>query len=257
MRQRKDGFKMLNAKTKLVQDKVVVVTGANRGLGKAIAEVFVWEGAITVLLGRSEDALLDVKKEFEASGGRVDISVCDLSIDEKVYAAVDEILEKYGRIDALVNNAGIETDLPFVEMPMNMFDEMMRFNFRQLAVMTKAVLPSMIKRKCGSIVNIASAAGERGLPESTAYSASKAAVINFSQTLGEEMRANNIRVNCLNPGLLDTELFWQSATKDYLMEKCGDLISLDTVGYSAVFLVSDLSDGLTCQSITVRGISRW
>lgn len=248
---------MLDAKRKFVHDKVVVITGANRGLGKAIAEVFAWEGAITVLLGRNEDALLQVKKEFEVKGGRVDISVCDLSADKQVYAAADEILQKYGRIDALVNNAGIETDLPFVEMPMDIFDEMMRFNFRQLVVMTKAILPSMIECKRGSIINIASAAGERGLPESTAYSASKAAVINFSQTLGEEMRAYNIRVNCLNPGLLDTELFWQSATKDYLMEKCGDLISLDTVGYSAVFLASDLSDGLTCQSITVRGISRW
>lgn len=248
---------MLNAKKKLVQDKVVVVTGANRGLGKAIAEVFSREGAMVLLLGRSRDALLEAEEELWAKGGRAELCVCDLSIDEQVYAAVDEILKKHGRIDVLVNNAGIETDLPFIEMPMDLFDETMRFNFRQLAVMTKAVLPSMMERKYGSIVNIASAAGERGLPESTAYSASKAAVINFSQTLGEELRPYNIRVNCLNPGLLDTELFWQSATKDYLLERCGDIISLDTLGYSAVFLASDLSEGLSCQSVTVRGISRW
>ncbi len=248
---------MLNAKEKLVQDKIVVVTGANRGLGKAIAEVFAWEGAVVLLLGRSRDALLEVEEELRTKGGRADHCVCDLSTDEHIYAAVDEILKKYGRIDVLVNNAGIETDLPFIKMPMELFDEMMRFNFRQLAVMTKAVLPAMMERKYGSIVNIASAAGERGLPESTAYSASKAAVINFSQTLAEELRPYHIRVNCLNPGLLDTELFWQSATKDYLLEKCGDIISLETLGYSAVFLASDLSDGLTCQSVTVRGISRW
>ncbi len=248
---------MLNLKKKLVQDKIVVVTGANRGLGKAIAEVFAWEGAVVILLGRKKDLLIQVKDEFEAKGGRADICVCDLNDDEQIYSAAGEILKKYGQIDILINNAGIETDLPFVEMPMEMFDEMMRFNFRQLVLVTKAVLPSMMEKKSGSIVNIASAAGERGLPESTAYSASKAAVINFTQTLGEEMRHFNIRVNCLNPGLLDTELFWLSSTKDYLLEKCGDIIGLDTIGYSAAFLASELSEGITCQSITVRGISRW
>lgn len=248
---------MLKAKTKLVQDKIVVVTGANRGLGKAIAEVFAWEAAMVVLLGRSQDSLLAVRDEFVEKGYKADICVCDLANDEHIHAAVDAILEKHGRIDVLVNNAAIETDMLFAEMPVDMFDEMMRFNFRQLTVMTRAVLPAMMARQYGSIVNISSAAGERGLPESTAYSASKAAVINFSQTLGEEMRPYNVRVNCLNPGLLNTDLFWESATKDYLLEKCGDLIDLETVGYSAVFLASDMSEGLTCQSITVRGISRW
>jgi len=248
---------MVKTKRKLVQDKIAVITGANRGLGKAISKVFVNEGATVVLLGRNEGSLIAVRDEFFNMGGKADICVCDLSNDGQIYAAKDEILKKHGFIDILVNNAGIETDLPFLEMPMDMFDDMMRINFRQLVIMTRAVLPSMMERKYGNIVNIASAAGERGLPGSTAYSASKAAVINFSQTLGEEMRNYNIRVNCLNPGLLDTELFWQSASKDYLLEKCGDLIDLNTVGYSAAFLASDLSEGLTCQSITVRGISRW
>ena len=248
---------MLNAKKKLVQDKTVLVTGANRGLGKSIAEVFAWEGATVVLLGRSEDGLISVRDEIVNKGGKADICVCDLSYDYQIYAAVDEIQGKHKHIDILVNNAGIETDLPFVEMPMEMFDEMMRFNFRQLAVMTRAVLPDMMARKDGRIGNVSSAAGERGLPDSTAYSASKAAVINFTHTLGEEMRPYNVRVNCINPGLIDTELFWLSATKDYLLEKCGDLIDIESVGYSAVFLASDMSEGLTCQAITVRGISRW
>lgn len=248
---------MLNAKQKIVLNKIAVVTGANRGVGKAISEVLAWEGATTILLGRREGPLLEVKKELEEKGGRADICVCDLSDDEQISKAVEEILSKYGRIDVLVNNAGIETDMAFIDMPMEMFDDMMRFNFRQLAVMTKAVLPSMIEHKSGNIVNIASAAGERGLPCSTSYSASKAAVICFTQTLGEELREHNIRVNCLNPGLLDTELFWQSATCDYLMEKCGDILPLETVGYYAAFLASDMSEGMTCQSLTVRGSSRW
>ena len=249
---------MVNAKKKIVLGKIAVVTGANRGVGKAISEVLAWEGATVILLGRRESALLEVKKELDAKGGKTDICVCDLNDDEQISRAMDEILRKHGHIDVLVNNAGIETDMDFIDMPMELFDSMMRFNFRQLAVMTKAALPSMIAHGTGgSIINIASAAGERGLPSSTSYSCSKAAVICFTQTLGEELRKYNIRVNSLNPGLLDTELFWESATCDYLMEKCGDLLPLETVGYYAAFLASDMSDGMTCQSLCVRGSSRW
>jgi 3-oxoacyl-[acyl-carrier protein] reductase len=247
----------LNAARPLMAGKTVVVTGANRGLGKAIARVFAWEGATTILLGRDRASLEKARSDLAQEAGAVEICVCDLSHDDRIYAAVEEMTGRFGVIDCLVNNAGIETDLPFMEMPMDMFDDMMRFNFRQLAVMTRAVLPGMIARGSGNVINISSAAGERGLPTSTAYSASKAAVITFTHTLGEEMRPHGVRVNCLNPGLLDTELFWESATRDYLLERCGDIISLDTVGYTAVFLASDLSEGISCQSLTVRGISRW
>ena len=173
---------------RLLESKIALITGAARGIGKGIALQYAESGAKVYLSGRNEGPLAEVKKEIEEKGGQAETVRFDVTKPEEIKAAVDGILEKAGRIDILVNNAGISREMPFLEMPVETFDEIMTANTRSVMLVTRTVLPHMIEKKYGRIVNIGSGAALRGLPGSCAYSASKAAVIAFTQALGDEVR---------------------------------------------------------------------
>jgi NAD(P)-dependent dehydrogenase (short-subunit alcohol dehydrogenase family) len=241
----------------LLDQKVALVTGASRGLGKAICKKLSENGAKIVLVATNEERLRSVTEEIRASGGTASYEVCDLTDDSAVFALVEKVVAKYGTIDILVNNAGISKEMPLLEMPVAVFDELMTMNFRTVMVMTKAVLPHMVEQKSGNIVNIASAAALRGLPGSSAYSASKAAVVCLSQTLGDELRPHGIRVNVVCPGPVNTELFQKSAKREFILAAGGDVFEPDTVANGVLYLASDLSKGMSSQTLTIRGFNRW
>jgi NAD(P)-dependent dehydrogenase (short-subunit alcohol dehydrogenase family) len=241
----------------ILKDKVAIVTGANRGLGKAIALKFAEEGAAVVLTGRTEDSLKQAVAGLEAAGFTADSFLADVTRPEQVQAMVDYVKGKYQTIDILVNNAGMSREVKLMDISMELWDEILEVNLRSVVLMTKAVLPVMAAQKSGSIVNVASASALRGLPGSCAYSASKAAVLCLSQALGDEVRPLGIRVNAICPGPVDTELFRQSERREFILAAGGDVFEPETVANGVLFLASDLSKGMSSQALTMRGFNRW
>jgi len=241
----------------LLEGKLAVVTGAGRGLGKSIAKTLAKEGAELFLIGRSKERLNDVKAQIESDGGCVDIYAADIS-DERQVEEIGSILrEKLQTVDILINNAGISKEMPFADMPMKVWDEIYNVNLRSAVLMMKAILPMMIRQKSGNIVNVGSGAAVRGLPGSAAYSAAKAGLVCLTQALGDEVRTDGIRVNAICPGPIDTEMFKESARRDYILSAGGDVFEPETIANGVLYLVSDMSKGMNSQILTIRGFNRW
>lgn len=241
----------------LLEGKTALVTGAGRGLGKAIALKLAGEGAAALLVGRHMDALEGVRAEIEAAGGKADCFVCDVRNLQAVQDMVSGIIAKYGKIDILVNNAGISKEIPFLEMPVEVFDEICEMNLRSVMLMMKTVLPYMAERKSGNVVNIGSGAALRGLPGSAAYSVAKAGVVCLTQAVGDEVRPLGIRVNAICPGPVDTEMFKKSERREFILAAGGDVFQPETVANGVLFLASELSEGTNSQTLVMRGFNRW
>lgn len=242
---------------KLLVGKTAIVTGAARGIGKAISLKFAEEGANVVMLDILEKELNESKAEVEALGTKVKAMALDLTVDKQVQDMVDAVVKEFGTVDILMNCAGISREMPLNEMPMETWDKILEINLRSVVLIVKAVLPVMIQNKSGNICSIASGAALRGLPGSTAYSASKAALLCMSQALGDEQRPNGIRVNVICPGPVDTEMFQKSAKREFILQAGGDVFTPETVANGALYLVSDLSMGVSSQVLTIRGFNRW
>lgn len=243
----------------MLKDKIALITGASRGIGKGIALKFAQQGATILLVGRKMPGLEAAAEEIRALGGKADCFTADVAKEDDVTHLVDQVMAKYGRVDILVNNAGISKEMPLMEMPVSVFDEIMTTNMRSVMLVTKAILPHMVEQKGGSIINIGSGAALRGLPGSVAYSASKAAVVCFTQALGDEVRKvePSIRINAICPGPVDTELFQKSERRDFILAAGGDVFSTETMGDAALFLASDMSKGMNSQVLVLRGFNRW
>lgn len=241
----------------LLDKQIVMVTGAGTGIGKAVACGVAQEGAVVLLVGRTEKKLLETKDKIEKQGGTAEIYVADLTVDEKVYELKEKVLKKYGHLDVLVNNAGISKEYPLLEMPVEVWDEIYNTNLRSVMILTKAFLPSMVDRKSGNIVNIGSGAALRGLPGSIAYSVAKAGVVCFTRTLGDEVRKYGIRTNVICPGPVDTEMFQKSEAREFILQAGGDIFTPETMANAVIYLASDLSEGMNSQVLTLRGFNRW
>lgn len=241
----------------LLKDKIALVTGAGSGLGRTIAEKFADEGAVVLLVGRRIETLTETETMIRKTGGDARSYVADLSIDSQVYDLASQVLKDFSCLDILVNNAGISKEYTLLDMPVEVWDEIYQINLRSVMLLTKAFLPSMVERKSGNIVNIGSGAALRGLPGSIPYAVSKAGVVCFSQTLGDEVRKYGIRVNALCPGPIDTEMFKKSAVRDFILAGGGDVFSPETVANGVLYLASSLSEGMNSQTLTLRGFNRW
>ena len=147
----------------VLSGKIALITGANRGLGKAIAEKFASEGALTVLVGRKEAELAAVRDAIIAAGGKADYRVADVTDPKQVQEMVDSVVKEHRTIDILVNNAGISKEIKLMDIPLETWYEIINVNLNSVAIVTKAVLPVMAEHKSGNIVNISSAAALRCL----------------------------------------------------------------------------------------------
>ncbi len=188
----------------LLNGKVALITGASRGIGRAIALLFSKEGAKISAVARTEKDLSDLKSKIEASQGECIIFKCDVSKEDDVKKAAAETIKKFGRIDILVNNAGFGIYKPVVELTTEEFDSMVAVNFRGVFLFTKYVLPYMMKQNSGVIINISSIAGTLGVKNMAVYAATKWAVNGFTESVMHEVREYNIRVASLCPGSVDT-----------------------------------------------------
>jgi len=187
------------------KDKVVFITGASSGIGKQLAVDFASRGAIVVGCGRSITRLKKSLKEVRRNSPSSAMIGCDVSDAEQVRGMVAKVLADYGKIDVLINNAGIGMRKPFVETELDTIEAMIRVNFLGAAYCTHAVLPSMIARKSGHIVNISSGAGKIGTLNMSAYCASKFALNGWSESLYYELRPLGIKVSIVCPGPVKTE----------------------------------------------------
>lgn len=186
---------------------VAIVTGASRGIGRAIALELAKEGATVVVnYARSAEAALEVVQMIEQQGGTGIAIAADVSVPEQVDTLVAKTVETYGRVDVLVNNAGITRDTLLLRMSLEDWQAVINLNLTGVFLCTRAVSKLMLKQKRGRIINIASVAGQMGNPGQANYSAAKAGVIGFSKTVAKELASRGITVNAVAPGFIATEM---------------------------------------------------
>lgn len=189
-----------------IKNKVALITGGGRGIGRATAIELAKEGVNIGLVGRTVENLEKVKAELEAYGVKVAVATADVSNLDEITKAVESIKSELGPIDILLNNAGISKFGGFMELTPEEWTNIIDVNLKGVYYTTRAVLPEMIERQTGDIINISSTAGERGGPVTSAYSASKFGVIGLSESLMQEVRKHNIRVSTMTPSTVATEM---------------------------------------------------
>jgi len=250
----------------ILKDKVAIVTGASRGIGKAIAIGFAKEGADVVVAARSDKekderfpgTIHKTAEEIEKHGRRALPVKCDVTNEESVQAMVDAALKEFGHIDILVNNAGVAFYFPVVETPLKRWEIVVDVNLKGVFLCSKAGLPSMIEKRNGSIINISSlAADERDdgtVPTGLAYAVSKAAVDRFTWGLATEVGKYNIAVNCIKPKkVVSTEgmRFWVPEKEREEWE------SPDKMVKCAVFLAAQNAGTVTGSVSTDEELCAW
>ncbi|NLP58306.1 3-ketoacyl-ACP reductase [Lutibacter sp. B1] len=191
---------------KSLKGKNALITGAGKGIGKAIAIALAEEGANVVLLARTEKDIEGVAEEARALGVNTMATVADVSNIEAVNAAASKIHEAMGNIDILINNAGIGRFGKFMELEPEEWEQVIKVNLLGTYYVTRAFLPKMIEQKSGDIINVSSTAGIRGGAVTSAYSASKFAVLGLTESLMQEVRKHNIRVTALTPSTVATDM---------------------------------------------------
>ena len=241
---------------KVLSGKVALVTGASRGIGKSIAISLGLLGAEVIVNYSSSDASAEeVAKSINDKGGSSYKLKFDVSDEESVNTAVNQIIRDSGKIDILINNAGITRDGLLMRMKASQWDEVLNTNLKGVFLCTKNVSKFMIKQRSGKIINITSIVGLIGNPGQANYSASKAGVIGFTKTCAKEFASRGIKVNAIAPGFIETEMTENLNTDDLLkMIPLGKLGSADQIASLVNFLVSsDASEYITGQTISIDG----
>ncbi|MCD8294594.1 MAG: 3-oxoacyl-[acyl-carrier-protein] reductase [Clostridia bacterium] len=242
----------------MTDKRVALVTGASRGIGKAIAFRLAQEGIYVVLnCSAHAEAAEAAAEEIRQAGGEAEVVSFSVDDEAQVKAAVDGILTRLGRIDILVNNAGITRDGLLMMMKPADFEAVMKVNLFGTFYCTKAVIRQMVKRRTGRIVNISSISGIMGNAGQANYSASKAGIIGFTKAVAREMAGRNITVNAVAPGFIDTDM--TKAMSADLREKAAAQIPVghfgtpEDVARAVSFLVSEESGYITGQVLAVDG----
>jgi len=189
-----------------LKGKNAIITGAGKGIGRAIASALAIEGVNLGLISRTEKDLQELKEDLKKYPVKTSISVADIADIEAVNAAVKSIQNELGSIDTLINNAGIAKFGKFLDLQPSEWEDQIKVNLFGVYYVTRAVLPEMIKHQTGDIINISSTAGLKGSPMTSAYSASKFGVMGLTDSLMQEVRKHNIRVTALNPSTVVTDL---------------------------------------------------
>lgn len=254
-----------------LKDKVALITGAGRGIGEAIALAYAREGAALALVSRTRSELEAVASKIKSTGGQAEAIIADIGVEEDVSDLVRKVLQRYGRIDVLVNCAGIYGPIgPLWKSNAREWVNTLNTNLVGTFLCSRAFVGHMVERRSGKIINLSGGGGATPVPRFSAYAASKAAVVRLTENLAEEVREYGIDVNAIAPGLIDTKL--QNRVLE-AGENAGELfsrirqlradgqggVSPEVPAGLAVFLASSASDGLTGRLISAPhdGWERW
>jgi 3-oxoacyl-[acyl-carrier protein] reductase len=240
------------------QSETVIITGASRGIGRATAELFASQGYHVVInYHQSETAAADLYRQLEFQGYSAALCKADVSQRAEADAMIDECLKRFGRVDLLINNAGISKTTLFIDIPESEWDAVMAVNLKGVFHCSQSVLRYMLPQKRGKIINIASIWGMVGAACEVHYSAAKAGVIGLTKALAKELGPSNIQVNCIAPGIIQTDML-----APYNQTEIDDLIQMTPlnrlgtpldIAHTALFLASPAGDFLTGQVISPNG----
>ena len=240
-----------------LQDKIAIVTGASQGIGKTTAELFSKSGAHVVCIARNEKKIKSLATTISKNGHSASYKSCDISNGDLFQNTIKSVINDYGKIDILINNAGVTRDSLVLRMKNHQWDEVLNTNLKGAFYATKSVLRSMMKNKYGRIINITSIVGLQGNSGQSNYSASKAGLIGFSQSVAKEVASRGITINCIAPGWIETEMtnnlpqdIKSEIIKNIPMGKTG---TTEDIAHTALFLASKESKYITGQTITVDG----
>lgn len=244
--------------SELLKGNAAIVTGSSRGIGKAIALAFAEHGADLVIHGTNQTALEALREEIRGMGARCEYVAGDIGEYDTARRLAETCLSAYGRIDTLVNNAGINSRYRFEDLPLEEWDRMLRTNLTSAFYTCKCVVPHMLEQKSGCIINMSSSAGKTAHPNaSICYGVSKAGINSLTQKLAYDLAPSGIRVNAVCPGPIETDMS-QQWTPEY-REKVYSAILLRRLGTGedvanvAVFLASEMSAFIVGESINVNG----
>lgn len=243
---------------KLLEGKVVIITGASRGIGKGIAEVFAKNGAnVAFTYSSSASSALELENELNSLGIKAKGYQSNAADFDEAQKLVDDVLTDFGTIDVLINNAGITKDNLLMRMNEEDFDKVIEINLKSVFNMTKAVQRTMLKNRAGSIINMSSVVGVKGNAGQANYAASKAGMIGFTKSIALELGSRNIRCNAIAPGFIETEM--TAKLNEEVVKGWRESIPLkrggnpEDVANVCVFLASDMSAYVTGQVINVDG----
>ena len=233
----------------LLKGEVALITGAGRGIGRAIALRFAREGAQIVLTGRDMGRLMGVAREIKDAGGEAAAFSLDVTRDDDAARVAGEVSGTLGRIDLLVNNSGVITyDTPVWATTMEQWDEVMNTNLRGMHLVCRAVVPHMMRRKRGVIINMGSSSGRRPDSEYGAYATSKWGVVGYTASLAHSLRSHGIRVNGINPDWVDTGM-----ARAYNPSGDPDWTAPEEVAQAALYLAAQAPATMTGQFIDLFG----
>ena len=243
---------------KLLESKVAIVTGGSRGIGKAICQSFAENGCdVAFTYNNSKESAENLATELNKMGVRAKAYKSDASSFDDSSKLVDDVISDFGKIDVLVNNAGIKKDNLLMRMDKEDFDSVVNTNLSSVFNLTKSSIRTFLKQRSGSIINISSVVGVKGNAGQSNYSASKAGIIGFSKSVALELGSRNLRSNVIAPGFIETEM--TDALSEDVINSWKESIPLkrggnpSDVGNACVFLASDLSSYITGQVLHVDG----
>ncbi len=245
----------------MLKGKKVLITGGTAGIGKQIALSFAKNGASVAIFGTNKERAEQVLEELKSAAidpeQKFLAEIVNVSSKEAIDAAIEDILNQWGNIDVLINNAGITRDGLFMKMKEEHWDEVMDVNLKSVFNTCQALVRPMMKARCGKIINISSVVGLTGNAGQVNYSASKSGMIGFTKSLAQELATRGITVNCIAPGFIETRMTdaLTDAQKEGILKKIpmGRIGDPEEIANVALFLASDMSKYMTGQVLTVDG----
>lgn len=241
----------------VIEQRIALVTGASRGIGRAIATRLATDGRLVVLVSRSAESLEEVRAAIEQAGGKAEVRTCDIGESEAFAALIEEVASTHGRLDILVNNAGITKDGLILRMSDADFDDVIRINLKSAFVACRAAARPMMRGRFGRIINVGSVTGIMGNAGQANYAAAKAGLIGMTKSIAKELGSKGITANVIAPGFIDTDMTAKlpeelkaEATKNIPVRRFG---TVEEIGHAVSFLASDQASYITGQVLVVDG----